>query len=567
MTMRYTNRRYSKARQVVIPSLSAVLLGILSACSESGIDPIGPQTNGGPQASSEPQTSQGSASPGAVSASVSASDITNDSDASVQAAIAAGVETDSTADNQTPVATLAAANPLAPVDTVDEVATSQSAPIENSDNAVGEDAFEPEVPSPIIGGSAPPTAALVDPDPTTAQEPGDTTASGTNFQSVSTAGFKGEVMADAIKVSWDEVPDAKGYNLYRQADYYTTVFDTEFVDTEVFDEDYYYEVQAFDEDDNLWYVATGLTVSARTIGRVNPDAPQPKADLLDDYEMVFSDEFNGSQLDTSKWNTALLWGPDLVINSEEQYYVDTVNDPDFGFNPFTFDGENLTISTIKTPPELMAKANNQAYLSGIITSYDAFKFTYGYAETRAKFTHGRGYWPAFWLLNAYYGDADPEIDIMEFIGHNQDVVYHTYHYFDAQGELRSTKSHPVPGIDYTAEFHTFGVEWMPGTLIFYIDGIETLKVVDENVSNQEMYVIANQAIGGWWAGSADEQTPFPGKYLIDYIRVYQRITPYEIIEFDQSTDLIPLNIDSPGEVLPNKRPPFSAWPQGAPGRQ
>ena len=138
------------------------------------------------------------------------------------------------------------------------------------------------------------------------------------------------------------------------------MFDTEFTDTEVFDDDYYYEIQAFDNDDVFNYVATGLTVKARSFGRTDPNAPVPNATLLDDYALVFSDEFNNVSLDTSKWNTSFLWGADLFINGEEQYYVDVINDPDFGFNPFTFDGEHLTISTIETPDELSVKAQKPA---------------------------------------------------------------------------------------------------------------------------------------------------------------------------------------------------------------
>lgn len=408
-------------------------------------------------------------------------------------------------------------------------------------------------------------ALEIAPNRSSINQPIDTTAPAQrNFVSVTTPGFTGEVLDDAIQIKWKADPDARGYNVYRQADYYTTVFDTEFTDTDVYDEDYYYEIQAFDNEDNLSRIATGLTVSAKTFGRTNTDAKTPNEQLLDDYELVFSDEFQNVSLDTTKWNTSFLWGTDLFINSEEQYYVDVANDPDFGFNPFTFDGEHLTINTIETPPELSDKALGQPYLSGIITSYDAFKFTYGYVETRAKFTHGRGYWPAFWLLNAYYVDAKPEIDIMEFIGDNQDVVYHTYHYFDSDGVLRSTESHWVPGIDYTADFHTFAVEWMPGVLVFYIDGIETHRIVDANVSQQEMYVLANQAVGGWWAGPPDSSTPFPGEYVIDYIRVYQRTTPYEPIQFDQVTDKIPLFSQEARKSLPNKRPPISLWPEGYP---
>ena len=392
------------------------------------------------------------------------------------------------------------------------------------------------------------------------------------FDSVTTPGFEGSVIDDAIHITWNTDTAARGYNVYRQAQYYTTVFTNEYTDTDVYDDDYYYEIQAFYTDtetgeETLDYVATGLTVEARTLGRTDPEAPQPNENILDNYELVFSDEFNNSTLDTTKWNTSFLWGPDQIINQEEQYYVDIKNDPNFAFNPFSFDGENLTITTIETPAELLPNANNQPYLSGLITSYDSFKFTYGYAETRAKMTLGRGFWPAFWLLNAYYGDADPEIDIMEFIGHDQDVMYHTYHYFDTNHELRSTPSFPVVGIDFTADFHTFGVEWKPGTLIFYVDNIETLRVNDINVSNQEMYVLANQAVGGWWAGSPDESTPIPGKYIVDYIRVYQSIVPLDDVQFDQPEDLIPLFDDNPGIVLPNHRPPFEDWPEGYPTRQ
>lgn len=388
----------------------------------------------------------------------------------------------------------------------------------------------------------------------------------TSFKSVTTPGFEGEVAGETIIISWNADASARGYNVYRQAEYYTTVFETEFTDTKVYDGDYYYEIQAFDYNEKFYYIATGLTVSVTKLGKTDPNAPKVNEDLLKDYELVFSDDFNGSTLDKSKWNTSFIWGTDLFINNEEQYYVDINNEPDFGFNPFTFDGEHMTINTIETPTHLASKALNQPYLSGIITSYDAFKFTYGYAETRAKLTHGRGYWPAFWLLNAYYGTADPEIDIMEFIGHNQDVVYHTYHYFDQDYNLVSSPSVPVPGSDYTADFHTFGAEWMPGKIIFYINGIETYRIEDPNVSSEEMYVLANQAVGGWWAGSPDDTTPFPGKYIIDYIRVYQRVTPYNSIQSDYMSDPVTLIDEDEKDSIPNKRPTYQQWPQGYPWR-
>ncbi|ASJ74899.1 glycoside hydrolase family 16 protein [Granulosicoccus antarcticus] len=387
------------------------------------------------------------------------------------------------------------------------------------------------------------------------------------FTSHTTLGFTGELSEDSIHVSWNEDPEALGYNVYRQGKYVTTVWSNSYTEHELFDQDYYYEIQAFDQTKTIYYyVATGLTVSVTTTGRTDPSKPKSDPDLLQDYELIFADEFNGNSLDTSKWNTSFLWGDDIIINGELQHYVDIKNEPDFGYNPFSFDGESLTINSIETPSELAHKASGQPYLSGLITSYDALQFVYGYAETRAKVTFGRSYWPAFWLLNAYYGQGgdDPEIDIMEFIGHDQDVVYHTYHYYDEYGQLRSTKSEPTPGIDYTSDFHTFAVEWKPGTIIYFVDGIEVHRVTNSKVSQQSMYLIANTAMGGWWAGNPDETTPFPGKYMIDYIRVYQRVTPFDDVMLNDDMTELPYADDMPGKVVPNHRPTLEQWPAGYP---
>jgi len=554
-------------------ALQLAAVGLVSACGGGTSGDTSEQEGANPAVSS-------------AKPSVSAAALTNDSASSISfaQAVAAGViDAPQLTNTDTPV--IAPANPLTVVD------TDNTDPTDSSGGAIvpigsETDSTDPDTDTPVVTDT--PDTPLVpdstvnpdpvdtadgdqDPEPVTDAQPqadfgnNENAISATEFRSNTSPGFNGYVLDDAIKIEWAADPDARGYNVYKQAEYYRTVFDTEFIDDEVFDQDYYYEIQAFDNDDTLYYIATGLTVSASTLGRIDPDAPVPDPDLLDGFELVFSDEFNNSVLDTTKWNTSYLWGDQLVINNEEQFYVDIAKRPDFGFNPFTFDGESLTINSIKTPDELRSKAMNMDYLSGVITSYDAFKFTYGYAEVRAKMTLGRGYWPAFWLLNAYYVDDKPEIDIMEFIGHNQDAVYATYHYFDSEGELRSTKSHPTPGVDYTNGWHTYAVDWRPGTLVFYIDGLEVHRVTDAKVSRQEMYVIANTAMGGWWAGAPDETTPFPGEFKMDYIRVYQRLKPYNDVFLNDGLSELPLADDvTKGNNSPSHRPPFELWPEGYP---
>lgn len=174
--------------------------------------------------------------------------------------------------------------------------------------------------------------------------------------------------------------------------------------------------------------------------------------------------------------------------------------------------------------------NRQPYLSGIITSYNSFRFLYGRVEMRAKMPAGKGLWSAFWLLNAYYKQdqpADPEIDIIEAIGDNTTTANQAYHYMtddDGDGFFKDRKS--VEGRsyinDFSADFHTYSVEWSKGSLVYFVDGVEVKRIEGDLVSDEQMYIIANLAVGGWFPGPADETTPFPAKFEIDYIRVYQR---------------------------------------------
>ena len=403
-------------------------------------------------------------------------------------------------------------------------------------------------------------------------------SSETSFTATNTDGFVGEVLDNgAVKIAWVKDPTARGYNVYRDAEYVTTVSTEEYIDTDTFDESYYYEIQAFDFDENFNYVALGLTVIVTGTGRTNPDAVQPKENILDGYELVFSDEFNGQELDSSKWVTVYPWGDRLIINSEEQFYIDILKKPNFEFNPFSFDGESLTINSIKTPDNLLDQAIGQEYvdtklvnkpfgqkyLSGVITSRDSFSFTYGYVESRIQVSYGKGTWPAFWLLNTYYTDDKPEIDIMEFIGDNQDVVYHTYHYHDSEGNLRSTESEPSIGRDFTNGWHTYAVEWLPGTVIFYVDGIEEHRVVDSKISQEDMYIIANTALGGWWPGSPDESTNFPIEYKLDYIRAYQKTGTLQSDPTEGLESQLLLWDDVPN-ASPGHLPPFELFPQGYP---
>jgi len=281
----------------------------------------------------------------------------------------------------------------------------------------------------------------------------------------------------------------------------------------------------------------------------------PTLDLANDYQLMFNDEFNGATLDSSKWNTAYLWGPYFSINNEEQYYVDSNgSDANKSYSPFTVNNGVLTItaqpsanSASDVPPASLPGINNPiwtnnpqfqqgpytqapAYTSGMITSYDAFKFVNGYAEIRARVPGGDGLWPAFWLLNAYYVGTLPEIDIMEILGETPETAYHTFHRSDTSGMIlsdqgTSTATNPTAG--YSDGFHTFGVHWQPGKITWYVDGnpVHTYTEPGDNNNDayQLMYVIANLAVGGNFNSLPVDDSALPANYDIDYIRVYQEI--------------------------------------------
>jgi beta-glucanase (GH16 family) len=321
-----------------------------------------------------------------------------------------------------------------------------------------------------------------------------------------------------------------GYNLYRNDQYFTTVKgSTNYTDNELSANNAYsFRIVAFV---NGEYSGKSAEVSVSTgdasTSASAPSPPPPQNDsgssngVPDGYELVFSDEFDDGRIYSDKWNTQYRWGPNLVINNEQQYYVDLLNDQDFGHSPFYMNDGKLNISATRTPDHLRGKAGNQSYLSGAMTTYNKFKMKYGYVEMRARLPRGKGIWPAFWLLHQDNNGNKPEIDVMELLGDNTRLVYQTYHYFD-NSTLRSTPSFQAPGPDYASDFHTFGMKWEPGKIVWYIDGQETNRYESGNVSSEEMYILMNVAVGGAWAGSPDGSTQFPATFSIDYVRAYQQ---------------------------------------------
>ncbi len=219
------------------------------------------------------------------------------------------------------------------------------------------------------------------------------------------------------------------------------------------------------------------------------------------WQRTFTEDFLGTSLNRSVWKTKDFWG-NQTLGSELQCYL-----PD----AFAVGGHTLKIiaKPHATPrSECKNATKDQTFSSGMITTakcnpwetgahcagLNGFSQLYGYFEVRAKLPAGRGLWPAFWLMPAD-GAWPPEMDIMENLGHDTKTVHLTYHYKDSRGAHKSNGK-AFYGPDYSAAFHRFGLDWQPGLLIWYVDGVERHRVAGPDVSAKASYLLLNLAVGG-----------------------------------------------------------------------
>jgi beta-glucanase (GH16 family) len=212
---------------------------------------------------------------------------------------------------------------------------------------------------------------------------------------------------------------------------------------------------------------------------------------------VLSDEFNGSQLDTTLWSTSYASG-----SSERQTYV---------ADAFHEGGGLLRIAATK-------RANDgKSYTSGIITTQDTFSQQYGYFEIRARVPYGQGLWPAFWLLHT--GPRPwTEIDVFEILANDTTTLYMSNHWPDDAGQEQHL-TQAFSGPDYSNGFHRFAVNWTADSLTWYVDGTPRL-VTHDHVPAEPMFILTDLAVGGQWPGDPNAQTHFPAYLYVDYIRVY-----------------------------------------------
>lgn len=251
------------------------------------------------------------------------------------------------------------------------------------------------------------------------------------------------------------------------------------------------------------------------------------------YELIWSDEFDGSAVDTNTWNFDIGNGHNGWGNMELQYYR----------------AENATVSggylTIEAREESYEGCD---YTSARIHSKGKQDFLYGRVETKMKVPTGGAIWPAYWMMatDEVYGGwpYSGEIDIME-TKDDTDFIGGTIHYGDSTHGWNCLGGEYRPGgIDFSDDFHIYAIEWEPDEIRWYVDDIcyftapSSMWYGGEDPSNDRapfdeyFYPILNVAVGGYYTDCTNPScvtATFPQQMIVDYVRVYHINHPDVVI--------------------------------------
>ena len=174
------------------------------------------------------------------------------------------------------------------------------------------------------------------------------------------------------------------------------------------------------------------------------------------------------------------------------------------------------------------------YSSARLKTQGRFTAQYGHLEARIKLPTGRGIWPAFWMLGANITTAGwpacGEIDVMEHIGSQPSVNHGSAHGPGYSGGSAKSATYALPANARFADaFHTFAVDWAPGTIAFLVDGVvyhtvtrATIPSGTAWVFDAPFFLLLNVAVGGSFPGPPDATTTFPQEMVVDYVRYVPR---------------------------------------------
>jgi beta-glucanase (GH16 family) len=233
--------------------------------------------------------------------------------------------------------------------------------------------------------------------------------------------------------------------------------------------------------------------------------------------MLWSDEFSGTSLDTSKW--AVSAGPRR----------DAVNTP----AAISVAGGYLTVTTY---------TSGGTHYTGFLGTSNGFRATYGYWEARVAFQDSPGMWSAFWDQSPTIGNplgnpavAGTEVDTVEHratdgtsdISNKAESNIHWDGYGSSEHSAGSGLENNPGGVSLQGNFHLYALQWSPAGYQFYIDDTPVWSTTQAVSHRSEFIYLSSEVQNNSWAGRipgggygslAASQT----KMIVDYVRVWQK---------------------------------------------
>lgn len=228
-------------------------------------------------------------------------------------------------------------------------------------------------------------------------------------------------------------------------------------------------------------------------------------------EIIFQDEFNGTALDTNKWNDVIWYRPPEHVNAPRNYVVQN---------------GSLHIYPLAD--------NNGQFQYRTIDTDGKFQFMYGFMEARMKLCRGLGTWPAFWGYG-HPGSDRPELDVMEaypggandwgsgapnYIPHDASCAIHNP---DESLSYDRKVRQDFPQMDLSQDYHTYGAHWDSTGVQFYFDGQPWGPRANvTSLTGYQQYVLLDLWYGGVSGTPNASDTPqgIGNSFSIDYVRVW-----------------------------------------------
>jgi beta-glucanase (GH16 family) len=224
------------------------------------------------------------------------------------------------------------------------------------------------------------------------------------------------------------------------------------------------------------------------------------------WKLTFSDEFDGSTLDTSRWVDRSSAEPDAGRGNpgNQQLEWNQAANCQVGAGELTMTAKRESV----TSPD---SGQHYDWTSCLLTTRRSDAFQYAYLEERSILPAARGFWPAFWTWQVRGGDQQVETDVYEFYSDNHTRLYSTQ-YSGAQGRCDWQ-----PPFDPSAGWHTYGVAIEPSGTTWYADGKQVCHT--DATAAAQSNIISNLAV---YAKIPPDAATTSAVKRVDYIRAWSR---------------------------------------------